>query len=174
MSFLTATPPPTLWLRPYRSLASANHRCSSDGLVASIAQVAPRLNGMSLVRLCVACRKLRWRDWPLWSALLAAVRQRVSGVRAGEVFTVLHCMASNLSNTLWSLAKLTHCDKRVVDELSEKAMKKAADFNEQELANTLWSLAKLNHYKKAVVDELCEKAMKKAADFNEQNLSNTL
>ncbi|KAL6783637.1 hypothetical protein ACKKBF_B05255 [Auxenochlorella protothecoides x Auxenochlorella symbiontica] len=82
----------------------------------------------------------------------------------------------NISNTLWSLAKMNHHPgEEFMQAYAEENSKKAGDGNSQNTANSLWAFATLGYHPgNAVLAALTETVLAKLPEFTAQNISNTL
>ena len=60
-------------------------------------------------------------------------------------------------------------------KLCQEALRKAPQFNAQDIANTLNALAKFDHHDASLLAKLCQEASHKAPQFNPQkHIANTL
>ncbi|KAK2080103.1 hypothetical protein QBZ16_002499 [Prototheca wickerhamii] len=84
--------------------------------------------------------------------------------------------ARNISNTLWSLAKMNHHPgDEFLQAYAEENAAKAAEGNAQNTANTLWAFATLGYNPgEAVLRALSTAVLAKVGEFTAQNISNTL
>eukprot|EP00933_Yihiella_yeosuensis_P032462 TRINITY_DN26059_c0_g1_i2.p1 TRINITY_DN26059_c0_g1~~TRINITY_DN26059_c0_g1_i2.p1 ORF type:complete len:699 (+),score=115.15 TRINITY_DN26059_c0_g1_i2:99-2099(+) len=80
--------------------------------------------------------------------------------------------ALNLSSVAWAFAKVSICDKMLMEFVCKEALKIVNEWSSQDCANFAWAFAKLGLRKEQLLTAISERSLATIADFSEQSLAN--